>query len=89
MSQKKTVLRAIYGTRRFEIASDGSAAGFYLFVYEGTRCTHDYLQDSMELAKAFAAEQFGVRPESWTGARVAADRAFLAAVAEFGSLVTS
>jgi hypothetical protein len=68
MSQKKTVLRAIYGTRRFEIASDGSAAGFYSFVYEGTRCTHDYLQDSMELAKAFAAEQFGVRPESWTDA---------------------
>ena len=31
MSQKKTVLRAIYGTRRFEIASDGSVAGFYLW----------------------------------------------------------
>ena len=25
--------------------------GYYLFVYEGKGCTHDYLQDTLEFAK--------------------------------------
>jgi hypothetical protein len=69
MSQKKTLLRAVQGTRRFEIASDGSPVGFYLFVYEGTRCTHDYVQETIESAKESAVEQFGVPLESWTDAQ--------------------
>jgi hypothetical protein len=69
MSQKRTMLRAVQGTRRFEIASDGSPVGFYLFVYEGALCTHDYVQDTIESAKELALEQFGVPLEGWSDAR--------------------
>jgi len=66
MRDKETLETAVWNGKTFEIAWGGRGVGFYLFVYEENRCTHDYLQDSIELAKAFAEEEFGVTTECWT-----------------------
>jgi hypothetical protein len=52
------------GDRRFEIKRD-EKAGFYLYVYVGELCTHDYLQDSLEQAIAVAERQFAVPRSAW------------------------
>ena len=53
--------------RRFRIEHD-AAAGYYLYVFDGARCTHDHLQDSLRHAKAFAHEEFGVPEDAWADA---------------------
>jgi hypothetical protein len=58
-------LRATHGGKRFRIEYGGEGIGFYLYVYDGDRCTHDYLQDTITLAQDDALEMFGVPPESW------------------------
>jgi len=52
--------------QNFLIDEDGKV-GFYLFVYENgnTRCTYDYLQDTLEMAKLQALEDFGVSESAW------------------------
>ena len=40
-------------------------AGFYLYVYENERCTHDYLQDTLEMAMTQAFEDFSVPKDVW------------------------
>ena len=57
---------AHHRNRRFVIEGDLSDVGFYLFVYEGARCTNDYLQDTVEMCKAFAAEEFEVPTQAWS-----------------------
>lgn len=57
-------LEATHGGRRFTIEHD-SAVGFYLYVFDGERCTHDYLQDTLDLAKQFALEEFDVPHDAW------------------------
>ncbi len=41
--------------------------GFYLYVYDDAtgKNTHDYLQDTLEIAKEQAFEDFGVHLDSW------------------------
>jgi len=63
-SQKPVVLEASHAGRRFVIEED-KAAGFYIYAFEGERCTHDYLQDTLEIAKRFARERFGVAEDAW------------------------
>jgi len=43
----------------FKIEEDVSA-GFYVYAFEGEKCTHDSLQDTLALAKECAREEFGV-----------------------------
>jgi hypothetical protein len=62
-----TKVHATVGDRRFTIEHD-AGVGFYLYVHEGDRCTHDYLQDSAGAAKEFALEQFGVSEDAWDDA---------------------
>jgi hypothetical protein len=50
--------------REFKIVAD-AGVGFYLYVFEGGKCTYDYLQDSEELAKKCAADLFQVPLTSW------------------------
>jgi len=38
----------------FKIEEDANA-GFYLYAFEGGKCTHDYLQDTLALAKSSLA----------------------------------
>ena len=65
------LMRAIHGERRFRIEFAGEGIGYYLYVYDGERCTHDYLQDTLDLARDCAFEMFGVPRESWTHENVA------------------
>jgi len=65
MSQARQTLSAEHGGRRFRIVQDASV-GFYLYVYDGDRCTHDHLQDSLDAARDFARDEFGVPVQSWS-----------------------
>ncbi len=42
-------------------------AGYYIYIYENNnqRCTWDYLQDTLKIAKRFALEKFGFPLNSW------------------------
>ena len=60
------VLVAVSGTRSFKIVADRPEIGWYLYVFEGTKCTHDYLQDTEEKAKECARDLFCVPMISWT-----------------------
>jgi hypothetical protein len=65
MSHAPQTLSTEHSGRRFLIVHD-STAGFYLYVYEGAKCTHDYLQDSLDAAQEFARDEFGVPVQSWS-----------------------
>ena len=49
---------------RFEIERD-EAVGFYLHVFEGTRCVRDHLQDTLDAAMVQASEDYGVKRATW------------------------
>ena len=59
------MLVATHDNRVFQIEEDAPEVGVYLYVFEGDRCTHDYLQNSIELCKEFAFEDFNVPMDSW------------------------
>lgn len=64
MPEESIVLCAIHAEREFKIREDANV-GFYVYVFDGDICTHDYLQDSLDKAKAFALETFGVPINKW------------------------
>jgi hypothetical protein len=64
-SSKNVLETAILGNRKFEIVFGGEGVGFYLYIFEGEKCTHDYLQDTLAITKKFAEEEFGVPINSW------------------------
>ena len=57
-------LQADHAGRRFKIEEDVNA-GFYVYVFEGEKCTQDYLQDTLKVAKAFVRDKFGVPENAW------------------------
>jgi hypothetical protein len=63
----RLVARTSKDKRHFAIEYDGPA-GYYLYVFEGERDIFDYLQDTLELAKEQALEQFGVQKDEWRSA---------------------
>jgi hypothetical protein len=69
--EETMVLHASQGGRTFKIVKDASV-GFYVYAFEGERCTHDYLQDTLGLAKECAREEFGVPENAWHVATPAA-----------------
>lgn len=44
---------------------DRDIPGFYLYIYENNICTHDYLQDTLEIAMDVALEDYNVPKDSW------------------------
>ena len=50
--------------KHFEIERD-PFVGFYLYVFEDDKCTHDYLQDTLEIAIDCAWEDYGVSKDAW------------------------
>ena len=60
----KMLAKATHNGLRFKIEED-SNVGFYLYVFDGDKCTHDYLQDTFDFAKACALEEFGVPLNAW------------------------
>jgi len=63
-------LIARHGVRTFVIHTDAPEVGWSLLVHEGERCTHDFLQDTLEIAKRQALEDFGVPQNSWVTSQV-------------------
>ena len=57
--------KAEFNNRTFVIEEDLPEVGWYLYVYEGTKCTHDYLQDTKAIAMSQAEEDFGVPLAGW------------------------
>jgi rhodanese-related sulfurtransferase len=83
LSTKEQVLEtATLGNRKFEIVFGGEGIGFYVYVFEGGRCTHDYLQDTVELAKSFAEEEFKVTINSWKKKEILGAESPMSAVLE-------
>ena len=70
-SQERLVLQASHDGRVFKIQEDANA-GFYVYAFEGEKCTYDYLQDTLALAKECAREEFGVPEDAWHAATPAA-----------------
>jgi len=56
---------ATYGDMSFVVERDPEV-GWYLYVYRGAKCTHDYLQDTREAALESASELFGVPRSAWS-----------------------
>jgi hypothetical protein len=55
-----------HNNQTFEIVEDLPEVGFYLYAYDSKgKNTHDYLQDTLQMAKEYAFEEFGVPLESW------------------------
>ncbi len=48
----------------YEIKQD-PAVGFYFFVFDGNKCVHDNLQDTLKIAIDYAFEEYGVPEDSW------------------------
>jgi hypothetical protein len=69
--QNPLVLEATHGGRRFRIEQD-ETVGFYVYAFDGERCTHDHLQNTLEIAKQCAREEFGVPEDAWHEATSAA-----------------
>ena len=53
------------GNRRFVIEEDLPAVGWYLYVFLDGKCVNDYLQDTLDKAKEFAFEEFGISAIGW------------------------
>ena len=51
-------------SQRCEIEHD-PFVGFYLYVFENEKCTHDYLQDTLEAAIEQAWKDFGIFKSAW------------------------
>jgi hypothetical protein len=49
----------------FIIEEDTPETGWFLYVYENEKCIADYMQDSLELTKEFAFEEYEVAMNSW------------------------
>jgi len=54
------------GEKLFRMQEDNPEIGVYLFVYEGQKCTIDYLQNDVDICKEFAFDEFGIKIDSWT-----------------------
>ena len=66
MDKRFKVLKASYKGLQFKIEEDIPEVGWYIYKYDAQgNCTHDFLQENMELAIECAKDEFGVPPEIW------------------------
>ena len=63
MDFKKLV--AEFEAKRFVIEEDLPEVGAYLYVYDNDSCIKDYLQDSIDICKKIALEDYQVPLDSW------------------------
>jgi len=63
MNYKK--YKAILENKEFLIEEDNQDVGFYLYVYENGKCIKDYLQDTLEIVKNIALENYNVPLDIW------------------------
>ncbi len=65
VSVSRHFMKAEYNNLVFIIQEDSPEIGFYLYVYQNGKCTHDYVQDSIESCKDFTLEEFNVPKSAW------------------------
>ena len=70
-------LEAGHEGRVFRIEEDLPEVGAYLLVYEDGRCVKDFLQDSIDICKSQALEDYGVPLDKWKPSQVAPDSSLL------------
>lgn len=58
-------LKAEYKGMNFEIEEDYPEVGAYLYLYVNGRCIRDELQDSVEICKEVAFNNYGVPLDIW------------------------
>jgi hypothetical protein len=58
-------LQSVFNGMKFVIEQSLPSIGYYLYIYSGDKCIYDYLQDSVEMCKEFALEDFNVPLNSW------------------------
>ena len=56
---------ATHNGLKFIIEEDLPGVGVSLLIYSGDNCTHDYLQDTIDMCKLFALEDYEVPENSW------------------------
>jgi len=49
----------------FRIEEDHPEVGAYLYVIKDGKCVKDFLQDSIEVCKSLALEEYGISLNSW------------------------
>ena len=54
-----------FNGKRFVIDEDLPDVGAYLYIYEGEKCIQDTLQDTVEMCKEVALEDFDVPLNGW------------------------
>ncbi len=59
------ILETKYKGKIFKIEEDYPEVGVYLYIYEGEKCTNDYLQNDINTCKKLALEDYGVPLCSW------------------------
>jgi len=63
--KKIIILTSEHNGKRYRIEEDFPEVGAYLYVFEGGKCTRDYLQNSILDCKEIALEYFGVPVNNW------------------------
>lgn len=59
------IFETIYNGLLFRIEEFSPDFGFDLFVYENGKCIYDSFQDTVDICKSVALEEFGVPLDSW------------------------
>ena len=60
-------MEAKFLEKTYRIIEDLPDVGYYILVFDvNGKNTHDFLQDSLEKAKEFCFEEFGIPIDSWT-----------------------
>ena len=62
---KFKILEAEHNGRKYRIEEDFPEVGVYLYVYEGDKCTYDYLQNDIEKCMEFALKNFYIPLNKW------------------------
>ncbi len=62
---KFRVLTAIHKDFSFKIEEDLPEVGAYLYIYQNDFCIKDYLQNDIDMCKAFAYEKYLVPLDAW------------------------
>lgn len=59
------ILVTTYNDLKFKIVKDSQDIGAYLYIYKNDQCIYDYLQNSIEVCKTLALEDFEVPMDKW------------------------
>lgn len=62
---KFRIFETTHNGRKFEIEEDHPEVGAYLYVYEGTVCVNDCLQNDIETCKQIAYEYYKIPIDNW------------------------